>query len=104
MAKDKDENIKKVVRFFLSNPDVRVKEITELLQTTKRQTLRYLEEFRGTQLRESEDRMGAFVYVPSEEEIEMSVLTLKRAIEKGLISDDMIDVAQKVMQQASRSA
>lgn len=100
----KDENIRKVVRFFLTNPDVRVKEITELLQTTKRQTLRYIEEFRGKQLQDSDDRVGAFVYVPSEEEIELSVLTLKRAIEQGKINDEMIDVAQKVMQQTSRTA
>lgn len=101
--KSKEDRIRDVVRYYLTRPFVRAKDVTKDLDLTKRQTFRYLDEVRP-QLRPSEEFDGAFVYVPSEDEIEMSVLTLKRAIAEGQLNDEIIELAQEVIQQASRTA
>jgi hypothetical protein len=95
----KDETIRRIVRMYLTSPAIRPKQIQNALGLEKRETFRYLSEIRE-RLRPVDDVLGAATYVPSEDEVEMAVLMLKRAIEEGQVTDEMVDLARQVIQRA----
>jgi hypothetical protein len=98
----KDEAIREIVRLYLTHPNLKPKEIQARLGLPKRAMFRYLDEIRE-RLHPVDDTIGASKYLPSEDEVEMSTLMLKRALEENQVTDDMIELAREVLERA-RSA
>src|SRR5688572_2127860 len=92
---EKKETLREMIKFFLTHRDVRISWIARELDITERTAFRYWEELRA-KLRDGR-LQGMYEYVPDADDIEMSVLMMNRAVEEGVITDEMVKMAQHIL-------
>lgn len=104
--RDQAEVFKEIERLFLKHPKgLRVVDVAEKMQIPPRTAARYIDQLKTRNLRTNTSDRGYFVIVPTDEDVETSALTIRRAIENGLpVNDELLKMAELVIEQASRAS